>query len=94
MASQKNAPNTILKSHQYSERGSIGTVAYIVRPSAYAIVRSKSGKVAVVRTSVGSYLVGGGIQAGETPNKRSSGRRRKNAAFCSSLDRYWEEQWI
>jgi 8-oxo-dGTP diphosphatase len=39
----------------------------ILRPSAYGIVADGPGKIAVVRTSLGLYLPGGGMEAGEGP---------------------------
>jgi len=45
-----------------------GVVA-TVRPSAYAIIRNDRGELAVVRTSEGVYLPGGGMDAGETPSE-------------------------
>lgn len=41
-------------------------VAYLVRPSAYALIADEAGRVALVRTPQGVYLPGGGIEAGET----------------------------
>ena len=40
---------------------------YIVRPSAYALVRNATGRFALIRTPQGFYLPGGGIEANETP---------------------------
>jgi 8-oxo-dGTP diphosphatase len=40
-----------------------------VRPSAYAIIHNDRGEVAVVRTSEGVYLPGGGMDPGETPHE-------------------------
>ena len=42
---------------------------YIVRPSAYALVRNASGEVAVVQTPRGCFLPGGGIETGESPER-------------------------
>ena len=39
---------------------------YVVRPSAYAILRDEAGCVAIVREDKGWFLPGGGIEAGET----------------------------
>lgn len=39
----------------------------VVRPSAYGILTNERGQIAVVRTSKGVFLPGGGIGAGETP---------------------------
>ena len=38
-----------------------------VRPSAYALIENDRGQLAVVRTPEGTYLPGGGMDAGETP---------------------------
>lgn len=40
-------------------------VAYLVRPSAYAVIEDAAGRIALVRTPEGVYLPGGGIEAGE-----------------------------
>jgi 8-oxo-dGTP diphosphatase len=42
-------------------------VTYIVRPSAYALVADADGRLAVVRTPLGVFLPGGGMDPGETP---------------------------
>ena len=42
-------------------------VDYIVRPSAYALVAGADGRLAVVRTPLGVFLPGGGMDPGETP---------------------------
>lgn len=47
----------------------VSGVAYVRRPSAYAIIRNAAGEVAVVRTPKGAFLPGGGIEAGETPEE-------------------------
>lgn len=39
----------------------------VARPSAYAIVIDGRGRIAVVQTSKGTFLPGGGIEAGESP---------------------------
>lgn len=41
-------------------------IAYLVRPSAYAVIEDAAGRIALVRTPEGVYLPGGGIEAGET----------------------------
>lgn len=38
-----------------------------IRLSAYALVRDDSGRLAVVQTSQGTFLPGGGLEAGEEP---------------------------
>ncbi|HXH92676.1 MAG TPA: NUDIX domain-containing protein [Thermoanaerobaculia bacterium] len=40
-----------------------------VRPSAYALIENDRGQFAIVRTKEGTYLPGGGIDAGETPGE-------------------------
>jgi 8-oxo-dGTP diphosphatase len=42
-------------------------VTYTVRPSAYALVADAAGRLAVVRTPLGVFLPGGGMDPGETP---------------------------
>lgn len=39
---------------------------YVIRPSAYVLLRNASGEIAIVRTAEGVFLPGGGIEAGET----------------------------
>ena len=39
---------------------------YIVRPSAYALVRREADELAIARTAIGYFLPGGGLKAGET----------------------------
>jgi 8-oxo-dGTP diphosphatase len=41
----------------------------IVRPSAYGLAANETGMVAVVRTSMGLFLPGGGIDPGESPTE-------------------------
>jgi 8-oxo-dGTP diphosphatase len=40
-----------------------------VRPSAYAFLRDRAGRVAVVRAVDGNFLPGGGIEDGESPEE-------------------------
>jgi len=40
-----------------------------VRPSAYALIRNDRGEFAAVRTTEGTYLPGGGMDTGETPEQ-------------------------
>lgn len=42
---------------------------YVVRPSAYALVRNLEGEIALVRTRQGCFLPGGGIETDERPEK-------------------------
>ena len=44
-----------------------GGITAILRPSAYGIVGDRTGKIALVRTPLGLYLPGGGMEAGEAP---------------------------
>lgn len=44
-------------------------VSYKYRPSAYALVRNEKGEFAVARTPVACYLLGGGMDPGETPEQ-------------------------
>ena len=44
-------------------------VAYAVRPSAYALFTDATGRLAVVRTPLGVFLPGGGVDPGETPER-------------------------
>ena len=64
---------------------------YIIRPSAYALVRREAGELAVARTAIGYFLPGGGLKAGEPRNRRSNGRRWRNAVWCCVRVFYWEE---
>ena len=40
---------------------------WVIRPSAYGLVEGNQGSLAVVRTSKGIHLPGGGMEPGETP---------------------------
>lgn len=42
---------------------------YLLRPSAYALLRDAAGRVAIARQPLGDFLVGGGIEEGETPEE-------------------------
>ena len=44
-------------------------VTVVPRPSAYAIVPGEDGTLAVVRTTTGWFLLGGGVEKGETPEE-------------------------
>ena len=79
-------------------------VAYVVRPSAYALIRDADGRVALVRTPQGVYLPGGGIEAGETAEQailreaieecglavrvRDGARSFEAIQFCFSIPEY------
>jgi 8-oxo-dGTP diphosphatase len=47
----------------------VETERYTVRLSAYGVVEGGDGQLAVVRTSYGVFLPGGGIEEGETPQQ-------------------------
>jgi 8-oxo-dGTP diphosphatase len=57
-------------------------VRYVHRPSAYVIVRDADERIAVVRTRKGTFLPGGGIEEGESPE---SAARREVAEECGLL---------
>lgn len=40
-------------------------MTYVERPGAYALLRNASGELACVRTGMGLFLPGGGVEAGE-----------------------------
>jgi 8-oxo-dGTP diphosphatase len=42
---------------------------YVLRPSAYALLRDEEGRVAIVRSARGWFLPGGGIERGESPEE-------------------------
>ncbi|MBI1897436.1 MAG: NUDIX hydrolase [Acidobacteria bacterium] len=42
---------------------------YVLRPSAYALVRNAAGELAVARTPRGCFLPGGGVETGESPEQ-------------------------
>src|SRR5205823_10430944 len=54
---------------------------YVVRPSAYALVRNAEGALAVVRTPRGVHLPGGGIEAGETAAQTVERETREEAGL-------------
>ena len=43
--------------------------ACVIRPSAYALIEDDEGRLALVRTADGTYLPGGGIETGESPEE-------------------------
>lgn len=47
----------------------VAGAVYQYRPSAYAVVMNEQRQVAVARTPVASYLPGGGMERGETPEQ-------------------------
>jgi len=73
--------------------------AYVVRPSAYALIRDRRGRaggegggdsVALVRTPQGVYLPGGGIEAGETAAEAIV---REAVEECGLAVRVREDAW-
>jgi RimJ/RimL family protein N-acetyltransferase/8-oxo-dGTP pyrophosphatase MutT (NUDIX family) len=52
---------------QYGRR--IEGRTYIIRPGSYAVIRNNRGEVAIVQTSAGIGLPGGGADAGESPEQ-------------------------
>jgi 8-oxo-dGTP diphosphatase len=44
-------------------------VVYKYRPSAYAVIRNGAGEFAIARTPLACYLLGGGMESGETPEQ-------------------------
>ena len=42
---------------------------YVVRPSAYALVQNTAGQLAVIQTTQGCFLPGGGLERDETPQQ-------------------------
>ena len=51
----------------FGARSELG--ACVIRPSAYALIEDSTGQLAVVRTAQGTFLPGGGIEAGESPEE-------------------------
>jgi 8-oxo-dGTP diphosphatase len=58
---------------------------YLVRPSAYALVRNAGGDVAVIQTPRGSYLPGGGVEAHETPEETVQREAREEGGLILKL---------
>jgi len=58
------------------------TEASTIRPSAYALLEDTQGRVAVVRSADGTFLPGGGIEAGETPEEAI---RREGLEECGFI---------
>lgn len=59
----------------------------VVRPSAYGIIQDARGRIAVVRTRQGTFLPGGGIDPGETPEEAA---RREFLEECGLVVRTGE----
>jgi 8-oxo-dGTP diphosphatase len=53
-----------------------------IRPSAYALLEDAEGRVAVVRSADGTFLPGGGIEPGETPEEAI---RREGMEECGFI---------
>lgn len=69
-------------------------VRYIYRPGAYGLLK-KDGKVGVVRSPLGFFLIGGGIEAEETHEAcliregfEEAGCRLKVGAFLETVEEY------
>jgi 2-polyprenyl-3-methyl-5-hydroxy-6-metoxy-1,4-benzoquinol methylase/8-oxo-dGTP pyrophosphatase MutT (NUDIX family) len=58
---------------------------YVVRPSAYALVRNGGGDLAVIRTPRGSYLPGGGVEANETPEQTVQREAKEESGLILKL---------
>jgi 8-oxo-dGTP diphosphatase len=54
---------------------------YVVRPSAYAVVRDDDDRIAVVRAARGWHLPGGGLDAGETSEQAVEREVLEECAF-------------
>ena len=54
---------------------------YIVRPSAYALVRNAGGDLAVIQTPRGLYLPGGGVEPDETPEETVQREAREESGL-------------
>jgi hypothetical protein len=52
-----------------------------VRPSAYGFILNRDGRLAVVRSPEGTFLPGGRIEEGETPEERRLCARRSRSGL-------------
>ena len=55
--------------------------SYVVRPSAYALVRAEDGRLAVVRERRGWFLPGGGIEGHEGPEGAAQREAREECGL-------------
>ena len=53
-----------------------------VRPSAYAVIADANGCVAIVKAPDGVFLVGGGVEPGETPEEAVMREAREECGFA------------
>ena len=60
-------------------------VPYVVRPSAYVLVRNSAGEIAIVTTPKGHFLPGGGIEHGESPEQAAAREALDECGFTLSL---------
>lgn len=63
-------------------------VAATVRPSAYAIVEGGDGRIAVVRTPVGLFLPGGGMEPSESPAETAVREVREECGLAIRIGRW------
>ncbi|HUK31762.1 MAG TPA: NUDIX domain-containing protein [Candidatus Acidoferrum sp.] len=59
--------------------------AYIIRPSAYALVRNGEGSLAIARTVRGWFLPGGGMDGGETVEETSLREAREECGLVLKI---------
>jgi 8-oxo-dGTP diphosphatase len=57
---------------------------WVIRPSAYGLLEDRDGRVAVVRSRDGTFLPGGGVEAGEIPEEAI---RRETLEECGLIVR-------
>jgi 8-oxo-dGTP diphosphatase len=57
---------------------------WVIRPSAYGLLEDQDGRLAVVRSRDGTFLPGGGVEAGETPEEAI---RRETLEECGLIVR-------
>lgn len=54
---------------------------YVLRPGAYTIIRRDTGEIAVVTTPGGTFLPGGGLEPGETPEQAATREVREECGM-------------